>query len=814
MMRTTLAHSDTSLPAHRRYVLFRWLWPLLGVVLALVWLQWASPPWWQPLIAEDISQSRLDVAPAAPTPGNPLQQTFAPRHDGLESVEITLARTGTGDGRGGTLALRLEDELGNLMASQQWPNEQLRHNQTLQLTMPPQPESAGRRYTLSLQGNEANVFSAWAYSLDVYDSGALTGSGIGADLQFTTRYRLLPAGALRMLAALAVESAPMLGVLAILLLLPGSVLLLLAGRLLPRLDPAVWLALAMVTGSAFWPVLWQWSTIAGWRWRQGNLIALLVVLALAMALLIWRRPPRLGPLQWHHLALGLLLLLALSVRLLAVRDLAFPAWVDSSRHALITRIMVERGQMPGDYTPYLELARVPYHFGFHSLAASLTILGGWPIHRLLLLAGQGLGAAVPLAIYGAASLATRRRTAGLLAAFLVALPFYFPAYYASWGRFTQLTGVLVLPLVLVLTWQLLRGARGWRRAWPLLALLTAGLALLHFRVFLLYLLFVPLAWLAARGRGGRSLLAAGALGALLVAPYLAQTLPQTAPAGILNAPPESYSEFPTGYLTIGWEHGFWWLAGLAWLVALLATARGRAWARLPLLLAAWLGAIVLVLAGPLPGTWLINVNSAYIVFFVPVALLLASVAARIRYALAPLPAARAIAAAAAAFAVTVALLFGIRQQIAVVNPETVLARPADRAGLDWVERHLPEDALIAVNAWQWLGRAWAGTDGGAWILPVTGRAATTPPVDYMNSRELIITVDAFNRALEEIEDWSDPAAAVHLQREGASHIFAGARGGVFDPATLARNPELCQLYAHDGVFVFGLRSATTANCPG
>jgi hypothetical protein len=813
-MRTTLADTDTSLPAHRRRVPVRWLWPLLGIVLALVWLQWASPPWWQPLVADDIRQSRLDVAPAPPTPGNPLQQTFAPRHDGLESVEITLARTGTGDGQGGTLALRLEDEASHVVARQQWPNEQLRHNQTLQLRMPPQPESAGRRYTLSLQGNEANVFSAWTYSLDVYDGGALTGTGDGADLQFATHYRLLPAAALRMLAALAGESAPMLGLLAFLLVLPGSLLLLLGGRLLPRLDPAVWLALATVTGSAFWPVLWQWSSVAGWRWRQGNLLALLVVLALAVLLLLWRRPPRLGPLHWHHLVLGLLLLLALSVRLLAVRDLAFPAWVDSSRHALITRIMVERGQMPGDYTPYLALARVPYHFGFHSIAASLALLGGWPLPRLLLLAGQGLGAAVPLAIYGAAWIVTRRRQAGLLAAFLVALPFYFPTYYASWGRLTQLAGVLVLPLVLVLTWQLMRGARSWRRAWPLLALLTAGLALLHFRVFLLYLLFVPLAWLAARGRGGRSLLAAGALGALLAAPYLAETLPQTAPAGILNAPPQSYSEFPAGYLAIGWERSFWWLAGLAWVVALLATARGRSWARLPLLLAAWPGAIVLVLAGPLPGTWLLNLNSAYIVFFVPVALLLATAAARLRYALAPLPLARALSAASLAFALAVAFFFGIRQQAGIINPETVLAQPADLAGLQWVERHLPDDALIAVNAWQWLGRAWAGTDGGAWILPITGRAATTPPVDYMNSRALIETVDAFNRAVQEVGDWSDPAASAWLHREGVTHIFAGARGGVFDPAALARNPELCQLYAGDGVFVFALRAAAAASCPG
>lgn len=810
-MNTTLSPSDSP-PAplvRRRY---GWLWLACGLLAALLLLTWRAPSWWAPISAEDIEQSRLDIAPAPPIPGHGLQQTFVPRHNGLESVSLTLSRAGSGDGQGGSLTVALQDETGQEIARVVWPNEQLRHNEERELRLPPQRSSAGQAYTLVLEGDEANIFSAWAYSLDVYGDGALTGAEGAAELKFTTRYRLLPADALRSVVALGRESAPILGFATLLLLLPGVVLLLLGSRLLPRLDPAAWLALAGALGMAIWPLLWQWLSLVGGRWRDWSLGLVLLALALALVVLLWRRGPYVRPLHWHHLLLALLLLAALAVRLLAVRDLAFPPWVDASRHALITQIMAERGQIVRDYAPYLPVERVPYHYGFHTLAASLALLGDWPLPRLLLLLGQGLGAAVPLALYGATWMVTRRRGAALLAAFLVALPFYFPAYYASWGRFTQLSSLLVLPLLLVLTWQALAGARGWRGAWPLVGLLAAGLALVHFRVFLLYLPFALLALFAARGRGGRSLVAAGALGAVLAAPYLLPLALHAAPSGMLTTAPEDYAAFPTGYLTAGWEQAFWWLGAGAWAVSLVAALRRRRWARLPLLLAAWLGALVLALTGPFAAIWLVNLNSAYIVFFAPLALLLAVVAGRLARRVGQNAVLRSCALAILGLFLPVALLFGARQQITVINRETILGRPADVAALDWIERELPDDARVAVNAWKWLGNTWAGSDGGAWLLPLTGRASTTPPVDYIYDLTLGHEVDSFNRGAQAVADWSEPAATARLQEAAVTHVFIGARGGFFDPADLARNSDLCTLYRRDGAFVFGWRKMEQGRC--
>lgn len=797
---------------------FTW-WPaVLGALLLCAWAAWSG--WPPPITAEDANQHRLNVAAPRPRPDAPLVQTFRPDHDGLSEVELLLARVVSEQEEipTGTLSAQLYD--GNaLVAEQTWEAAGLRHNQPLAFRFPPQPQSAGRPYTLVLSADDDNPFSVWAYEIDVYEGGELQapGSEIEAEeLRFVIRYRLSPRTALRALSQTLWQDGPLLLLALALIPLPGCLTLLLARRRLPPLDGGAWWGIAFALGAAVWPLLWQWPTFLGARWSARSLLIALVAGWLAVLWLRFGRARGRSPqnqrrrrrARSHHALLLLLLFAGLAVRLLAVRDLAFLPWVDASRHGLSTALMAARGQAPDSYAPFLPVEGFPYHYGFHTLSASLHLLGSWSLPRLLLILGQLLNALVPLAVYAAAWMLTRRPAAALFAAFLVAFPFLFPAYYVTWGRLTQLTGVLILAPLLALSWLLLRGARGWRRTWWLLALLAAGLFLVHFRVFLLYLPFVALAWLVAQGRGGRPLLAAAATGLLLVGPRLRELFELYEP-DTLAAPVAGYYGFPGGYLTSDWERGFLLLAGAIIVAAAGAALRGRRRAFLILTLGAWAGAVAILLSGRAPGlprTWLINLNSAYIVAFLPLALILSLGAvhaarwtARRRRSL------QVAGRAAAGVALAALLLFGVRHQIAIVNSETVLAHPADLAGLRWADAHLPADAMVAVNSWQWLGTTWAGSDGGAWLVPLTGRRSTTPPADYIYDPELAVGVADFNQAAQEVGDWSAPAAAGWLRGQGVTHIFVGQRGGFFDPAALARNPELHMEYTRDGVFVFSLR---------
>ena len=751
--------------------------------------------WPAGIMSVDLEQTRIDVAlPPLPS-GTPFIQTFRPTHDGLVEVELLLARLR--EGGDGTLTMRLQDQQGDLVAAQTWAVSGLKHNQPLVLRFPPEPGSAGHTYTLSLSGTLDNPFSFWGYSLDLHPGGKLVASGADArELRIVTHYQLLPRAALRHLATLWPDAGWVLLALA-LILMPG-VLMLAPGAL--HEDGAARWGSALALGAALWPLLWYWLTLVGGRWRGWSLAGLLLAGWTAVLLLWLRDRPRSRPaLVPAHLLLLLLLQLAFAVRLLAVRDLLFPPWVDSTRHALITRIMADGGQIVRDYEPFLPVERFPYHFGFHTLSAGLTLLGVTSLPRLLLVLGQLLNALVPLTVYAAACLVTRQRGAGLIAAFLVALPFFFPAYYASWGRFTQLAGVLLLPVLLAFTW-LAAERRSPGPPWWAIALLAAGLALIHIRVFLLYLPFAAIAWLVAgRGRNTRVLAAAALLALLLVGPRFWE-LSQTG-TGVLGGADTTYNDFPFGYVTVGWERQFLAAAGIALLVAVVPALRARPWALFSLALAGWSGAVLLLLSYS-PAIWLINLNSAYISFFIPLALILGAAGAAVEAWWRNLGrrAAPGYALLGALFGFL--LLYGIRQQIDVLNPATRLARPADRPAIAWVDENLPPDALIAVNSWNWLGVTWAGTDGGAWLLPLTGRQTTTPPADYIYSRELALEVAAFNEAAHAVEDWADPAAAQWLVEEGVTHVFVGARGGFFDPAALMRNPGLKATYDHNGVFVF------------
>lgn len=776
---------------------------LVGAILALAIA--AVRAWPPPLEAVDIEQTRLDVALPALPAGEPFVQTFRPAHDGLVAVELIVAQRDVGAGE---ITLHLADADGRSVATQTWDAASLEHNQPLSLRFPPQHGSAGRLYSLALSGSGDPAMSFWGYSLDVYADGELAGTGAPvAELRFVTHYRLLPAAALRVAAGALAENARLLLLALALTFMPGALLLsatrpgVLAG------DRAAWWGAALTLGLAVWPLLWYWLTLLGARWQPWSLA---LVLATGWALVAWRARQTIARLRLlrvpstHHMTYLLLLLLLLGglvVRLLAVRDQAFPLWVDPIRHGLITQVMVERGQMLRDYAPWLPISTFPYHAGFHTLPAGLALLGVGELPRLLLVLGQLLNALAPLTIYAAAWLVTRRRLAALLAAFLVAFPFYFPGYYASWGRLTQLSGVLILPLLLALTW-LVAERRTVRRLWWLVALLAASLVFIHFRVFLIYLPFVPLAWLlAGKGRSLIPLAWATALALLLAGPRLWELAASA--GGVFTGADSGYNEFPVAYVTAGWERAFLAAGGGALLLALVPALRGHRWARFSMALAAWSGLLLLLVAA-VPTIWLINLNSVYITHFVPLALILGAAGAAAEAWWRPRPMAGPAGDTLMGALLAVLLLFGARQQIKIVNPSTQLARPADLAGLHWVDENLPPDAYIAVNAWHWLGGAWAGSDGGGWLLPLTGRQTTTPPADYVYHVELAQKVAAFNEAAQAVADWSEPAAAHWLAAEGVTHIFVGARGGFFDPAALARNPALQQLFAVDGVFVFAV----------
>lgn len=828
----------------------------VALITLLIFLAWAwQADWPGRITGVDAQQHRLDTALFTLSPERALSQQFEARRPGLSDIEVLVARwDGTEESVDTRILLELWQE-GELVAAKEVVSSSLRHNQPLVFRFEPRWDSAGQSYELRLSATARTPVSFWGYSLDSYAGGRLTAipePTPAQDLVFTLRYQLSGRTAMGILAGTLRTDGWLLLLMLAFVVLPGAVVLHLYGSRWPvQWDTTAWWGTAMALGLAIWPLLWLWFDLLGGRWSGALLWAVFIA---GWLFVLWQAAGSGGnaaAVRDRRILIALLVLLLLvvsvGVRLLAVRDLAFPPWVDSGRHGLITAVMVDSGRLLADYEPYLPVDRSPYHLGFHTLAASLVLMTGVEIPRLLLLLGQLLNGLLPLIVYTAVWWLTRRPWVGLLAAFLVALPFLFPAYYATWGRMTQLTGMMVLPLLLVLSWLVTRPGHRWQTLWPLIAILAAGLFLIHFRVFLLYLPFLGLLLILtarhlykSRGSVGNTslraslralpgtpfgvLLTAHGVAALLVLPRVVELFRMIHPVQeSLGRGPEGYNVFRTAYLTTGWEMYFAIAGGLAGLLAITAVLRGRRWGRFPLLLLVWVGLLFVLLAGDrlgLPEMGLINLESMYITLFAPLALVLALAVYRMeRWLRRRAGYGYAVGAAFLTLFLASATLFGLRQQITILHPQTILAQRADLGGIAWLAENVPPEAKVAVSSWPWLGTIHSAADGGIWIVPLTGLQTTVPPADYVYDPRLYREVSAFNEAARATADWADPAAAHWLRAQDVTHVYVGAKGGFFDPAALSRNPEMRTLHQHDGVFVFTLTtpmqpSSGSARAPG
>jgi hypothetical protein len=429
-----------------------------------------------------------------------------------------------------------------------------------------------------------------------------------------------------------------------------------------------------------------------------------------------------------------------------------------------------------------------------------------------------------------------------------------PAYYVSWGRYTQLAGLLLLP---GLAWAWGAGlAGGGRGQWGLAALILAGLSLIHVRVlaFALALLAAQTlvwaagaSWPALRARAVGAL-ATGAGAAALAAPWLLMlarraVLPAVErPSSLVLA--DGYEALNLAILWVGHNR---WLAALAMLAivgGLWRRAPGAAtlplWVGLLLVMAnlrllgyllpvagatllvrgllgrapagALAGAGLIALGVPLaaaPSIWLINNDAVVISLFLPLSAAIGGGAALLyerarRVVSTPLRS----AIAPAAVALTLALAgWGAWQLRSVVNETTVLATRADRAAVEWAAANTPPDARFLINAAPWLGVASRATDGGWWLMPLAGRWTSTPPALFTyGPPDYVQAVIERTRTVQAYEPGGEQAILDLIRRDGIDYLYFGAKPGPLGPQPFVQLPGFTTVYSQDGVTILAVES--------
>ncbi len=622
---------------------------------------------------------------------------------------------------------------------------------------------------------------------------------------------LLGAGAL----ALGYPSA-LLGAGLTLLLAPGYLVrrLIWPGAALPWLtELAVSIALSM--GALSIVVLWC-STIGISVAPLALQAAPLLLLGAVAGSTLWQGTGGWRPGRWDGATLAVLALIV-ATRAAQARGLAFPPWVDGVHHALLVRVAFERGGVPFDLTPYLPIARLPYHWGYHVwLAAALRGAGARVPDDLpggLLVAGQLLNSVVALAWGGAAAYLWRRPAAGVAAAVAVGLVSFMPAYYLSWSRYTLLMGVTALPGALILLHLLFsRGAAadgtatGWRRA-ALVGLAMAGLACTHIVALCLAALWA-LALLPLRFSRSAALWlgAASVLAAALCWPWLALLLGQasaTTGSAATNAIGNAgYNGMPWALL---WAATNRLVLASAALGALLLLRRRAADATLVL---CWC-LLALLLANPaalrLPYISFFTNEFVAITLFGPASLLIGGGAAALERWLevARWPGwARSLPLLAL---LLVAAVWGAAGTQTIVRPDTVNSTEADLRAIEWARANTPADARFMVASAPWLYDVLRGGDGGWWLLPLAGRQTSVPPVVF-NAGGAAYVAEVKRQAAWVLAGGgrAPTALAAEMRRAGYGYVYATDRGTTLDRAALAASPLFEVVYSEGDVTIFRL----------
>jgi hypothetical protein len=457
------------------------MWLLaMGLLAATVWgvLTLASGVEMR-LLLQNNSNAQTETLPTSM-----IAQSFYATRPNLSRIDIQMSFIPALDADGRVRLLEGEGLGGPVVY--EVPLHQTRFTQGLYLTvdLPALPDSQGRTYTIVVETPGRPLGEAVGMRYNTFD--ALTAGGMytnesngkptDGDVSLVTYYRyglgtllddvMKVAGELRRLVL-----SPLL-----LLLLPGLALL-------------VWLPNSMSGGQRLLaapgltalalPVFFLVTRALGLRMGETYMWALLVLCGAILAAGLWRARPKLDlkRVKPEDAAFWLLLLGVLAAtiisRFVALRDQAGGVGIDAYHHTMIAQLFVEQGGIPSNYEPYAPLVSFTYHYGFHSLAASVAWLSGRTSPQEMMLLMPQVGQIVDtlpvltLTLFGWKALGNR--WAGLAAGTLAGVYSIIPAFYVNWSRFTQGLGLALLPLSWLLLMEVLDRPLLRRQATPVSA---------------------------------------------------------------------------------------------------------------------------------------------------------------------------------------------------------------------------------------------------------------------------------------------------------------------------------------------------------
>ncbi|MDY7078899.1 MAG: hypothetical protein SXV54_18450 [Chloroflexota bacterium] len=570
-----------------------------------------------------------------------------------------------------------------------------------------------------------------------------------------------------------------------------------------------------------------WSVLLAWLHGLGIALpptGVLVILGAGWAVGLartrpWRTRPRTGFTRTElierarrdasRIALWGIVILAAVARLWALRDTIAGIGIDSYHHTLIAQMIADRGILPDDYQPLAPIATFTYHFGFHSLVAAIVRLTGLKATVLVPILGQILNATAALSVAFFTQSTTHSRPAATVSAAFTGLVSVFPAFFVNWGRYPQLTGLVMLPIFLGLVWHWIESESRWPLV-PFIGVLAAGVALAHYRIALMAAAAVlvlvgmdglmrKISWATWKLITGRLTLAAAMAGAL-IAPWVwhvLSALQQGYPNDVGVATETFFRLERLGIGVLNYPTNSV-LIGLTLAAIILGWWRRE---RIVISLSIWMVVMLFASTPRFAGVFLDTISVIVSLYFPASTAIGWGIVTATDWLSARWEPSRYVVWIGLAGL----LVWGATNIGSIARPGLAYVRPDDLPAMEWIRENTPPSANFMVNTFHWdfLPHFVVGSDAGYWLPLLTGRRTVTAPMIYVFERSASPDLVARLTSLDQLGGHlTSPEALALLRLEGVTHVYVGQRGGPILPDELLNSPAFELEYQHGEAYVF------------
>jgi uncharacterized membrane protein len=800
--------------------------------------------------------------------GSSFGQSFTAQNTGLSGVSVLLAPADSLSSGSLLFHLRVSPQSNEDLALARLPLSEITHQTYYKFDFSPQNDSQRKDYFLrvELEGEgQVKIFTATA---DSYLDGALYENQIPQDAQLGFRLEYDSRSYLFGLFQQAVEWIGVLFVGFFAFILPGWALLSLLWRGWDELNWSSKLGLSGGLSLAIYPLILLWTNLVGLH--LGPFYAWLPPIAGLLAL-AWKNRNvfiqitsqvsqkispfgnlKVPPIETVLADVAFLIILGLIIisRLWVIRFLDVPLFGDSYQHTMITQLIINHGGLFNSWEPYADLTTFTYHFGFHSASAVYHWISGVSVEKSLLWTGQLINILAILGLYPLAIKIAKNRWAGVFTILVAGLLSPMPMYYVNWGRYTQLAGQAVLPAVIWMAWSLLERPfpSSQNNLWihhlrlrnssldfgglVVVWLAIGGIALTHYRVLILFLLFFPAYIILTFSRNTfiaviERIVWFGMGSIVLFAPWFIHVYS----GKILKIFTEQITNLPAATTEVftGAGNLLTYLPIFIWTIFFLSLGWGL-WKRnkrLAIFILWWL--FIILATNPnwigLPGSVVITNFAMFIAFYIPASVVIGAAfewipqlkgqSDKIDRSAHKNSFSRLGIPSLALFLVCVLGLWGLPKRIKDLNiPTYALVTRPDLRAMEWIRANTPADASFLINSFfAYNDTLVVGSDGGWWLPILAERRTTLPPITYGFEQGSVNTnIIETNNLFREIQDKgiTNPDIISMLAKRGIKYIYIGQRQGVvnysgpkiLDPQIINDDPLFKAIFHQDRVWIY------------